>query len=68
MACKEVHISNAVISKSLKTIAELLEAARIVELTAQPDLSLPAMQQLNELRADNVKNEPAVGKANNCCN
>ena len=46
------HISNAVISKSPKTIAELLEAARIAELTAQPDLSLPVMQQLNELRAD----------------
>jgi hypothetical protein len=44
-------IANAVIAKAPKTIAELLEAARIAELTT-PDINLPVMEQLSALKTE----------------
>jgi len=46
------HIANAVVAKAPKTIAELLQAARIAELTAQPATDTPVLRQLQEVQAE----------------
>lgn len=46
------HIANAVVAKAPKTIAELLQAARIAELTAQPAADTPVLKQLQEVQAE----------------
>ena len=46
------HIANAVVAKAPTTIAELLQAARIAELTTQPATDTPVLKQLQEMQAE----------------
>ena len=46
------NIANFVLAKAPKTIAELLDAGRIAELTVSPDMSVPLMQQLSTMQVE----------------